>query len=875
MNEAQSQESTEPARQLDREILADSKRFGVSYQALVEMSPRARGAMKGRWVNKLRQEAKRRHVDPDEFVAMNDEGREQARAQYPERPLVEQKRRPREGTPGPAPAKSFEAIMAKHGVTEPPLPPRGAQVPANYDEGLTLGEDEDEDTHSSMDAVPPTEIDPKMRTNSTLGIVQPSDNEDLVGWKQPRNLRDVYARYSVGDGQHFIRVERVDPKVYQGIPCAGFLGEIREPMTEAQFSSFYGGRTYSMQVYGPDPKGRRDAASGLPVIKSKTEPFRYTVPLFPPNLAMMPGTSPSKGESTTMMPFAPGFPNQHMPATPADAQMHKTNIDFMQSLIRASEEEKKELRRRAEQTPPTATRDVLDIVNDTGKTALAEANKAAERAQEALRMQIAEMKEANKTLLEKFEKVSEEQRNAPKESPIQAALDFVKTAQGERGGKGTEEELNRLKASHLEEITRLREGHRDAIAELRARQDDELKRQRERLDDATKFGRESLEQSEKRSRDREAQLQAQMVEQRREERERAAAAEKALTDRYEDRMKDLKEAQARELRGTSENHTTRAEVTKTSLETQIVSLKERISHLESELDDAKEEAEKSRDPVQVLKKSEALAEAMGFTKKDDNAPSTALERFAATAGMGFAKALETANEWVPRAMASRAAASALPPGAGAPRSLPPGQGGPPPQQQQQQRQVVRQPSRRVSWATQGSVPIAGQQPIMPPDAPPLQATIPPAPAAPPPPIGDASVQPTFATNPAPPPQEPNYQHQSQPEPQAQQPSPDQQQQQQVVQAALAFRAEVEMAINAGFPAEDFARRFIEQFPNESLGLIQNQKPENFFELVRTMPGGGDSVILRRDGKKWVDKLWQQLTEQHQARAAGAQQGAQA
>ena len=100
------------------------------------------------------------------------------------------------------------------------------------------------------------------------------------------------------------------------------------------------------------------------------------------------------------------------------------------------------------------------------------------------------------------------------------------------------------------------------------------------------------------------------------------------------------------------------------------------------------------------------------------------------------------------------------------------------------------------------------------------------------------------------------------------------QQQQVVQAALAFRAEVERAINAGFPAEDFASRFIEQFPNESLGLIQNQKPGNFLELVRTMPGGAESVILRRDGKKWVDKLWQQLAAQHQARAA-AQQGAQA
>jgi len=874
MNEASLQEqSPEPARQLDRELLADSKRFGVSYQALVEMSPRARGAMKGRWVNKLRQEAKRRHIDPDEFVAMSEEGREAARSEHPEHPLSEQKRRPREDAAAPAAAKSFEAIMAKHGVTEAPEPSRGPQVAANYDEGLTLGDEDDEEgsSHSAMDEIPPTEIDPRMRTNSTLGVVQPSDNEDLVGWKQPRNLRDVYARYSIGDGQHFIRVERVDPKVYQGIPCAGFLGEIREPMAEAQFSSFYGGRTYSMQVYGPDPKGRRDAASGLPVIKSKTEPFRYTVPLFPPNLAMLPGTSPSKGESTTMMPFAPGFPNQHMPATPADAAMHKTNIDFMGTLLRARDEENKELRRRAEQVQAAPNKDVLEIVNDAGKTALLQANAAAEKREQALQEQIALIRSEKDSLAAKVEKFLEEQRNAPRESPVQQALDFVKSAQGQ-GGKGTEEEITRLKTSHMEELNRLREGHRDAIVELRARQDEELKRQRERLDDATKFGRESLEQCEKRARERETQLQAQMVDQRREERERTDAAVKAVTDRYEDRMKDLKDAHARELRSLTENHTTRADVTKGVLEAQIAANKERVAHLESELEDAKEEAEKSRDPVQVLKKSEALAEAMGFTKKDDNAPTTAWERFAATAGMGFAKALETANEWVPRAMQARAQGPALPPGAGQPRALPPGQGGPP--QQQQQRQVVRQPSRRaVSWATQGSVPIAGQQPIMPPDAPPVQASIPPAPMQPPAPVGDASTAPSM---PPPVPQQEMQPPapQQQPEPQMQQPNGQQEQQQQVVEAALAFRTEVERAINAGFPAEDFATRFIEQFPNESLGLIQSQRPENFFELVRTMPGGADSVILRRDGKKWVDKLWQQIGVQHQSRAA-AQQGAQA
>jgi hypothetical protein len=60
--------------------------------------------------------------------------------------------------------------------------------------------------------------------------------------------------------------------------------------------------------------------------------------------------------------------------------------------------------------------------------------------------------------------------------------------------------------------------------------------------------------------------------------------------------------------------------------------------------------------------------------------------------------------------------------------------------------------------------------------------------------------------------------------------------------------------------------------------VQAQKPTDFIELVRTMPGGSESVILRRDGKKWVDKLWQQIVVQHQAMAAAhaaPTQGAQA
>src|SRR4029077_11754040 len=127
---------------------------------------------------------------------------------------------------------------------------------------------------------------------------RPAENEDMVGRAPPQNLLDVYRLYTIGDGQHFIRIDRLEPRVHQHIPCSGHLGEIREPISEDHFRLAYGGRVYQLTVYGPDPKGRKDPITGLPMIKRKTEPFRYTVPQYPPNLMMMPGMSPSARQAS-------------------------------------------------------------------------------------------------------------------------------------------------------------------------------------------------------------------------------------------------------------------------------------------------------------------------------------------------------------------------------------------------------------------------------------------------------------------------------------------------------------------------------------------------------------------------------------------------
>ena len=77
------------------------------------MSLRERGAMKTRWANKLRAEARRRNVDPDEFLAMTEDAREEARQSHPERV---QQPQPKRASPKPTEPvrKSFEDVMRGH-----------------------------------------------------------------------------------------------------------------------------------------------------------------------------------------------------------------------------------------------------------------------------------------------------------------------------------------------------------------------------------------------------------------------------------------------------------------------------------------------------------------------------------------------------------------------------------------------------------------------------------------------------------------------------------------------------------------------------------------------------------------------------------------
>lgn len=839
MSDAETEPAAErPHRQVDRHLLAEANLYGIQYAAYIEMSPRERGAVKQKWTMKLRAEARRRNVDPDDFVSMSEDAREEARAQYPE--VVRPK--------APSVRKTRPVEVAE--VVDEEL--SSSTVDHEDDE-----EEDEETVHSTAAAVPATEGDPKMRTQPTLGDIRPTDNEDLSGWSQPKNLSDVYSRYTIGDGQHFIRVERLEPKVFQQIPCSGYLGEIRERITEEQFNMIYGGRLYMMQVYGPDPKGRRDPMSGLPIIKSKTDPFKYTVPVIPPNLSMLPGRFPTTKQEPRMNSFPQIFSNAQpsLPTTPADATMHKSTLDFTLSMFKEKETLRTEL-------------------GNQQSAVVAKAIEATERAaasrEETLKEQLTAEREARKTLEQKMEKFIAEH---PQASPLKDAGEFLKAAGG--AGQNPEAQVTRLQQMHAEELTRLREAHRDAVESLKTRHEDELKRNRDRLDDVERTYKtkisdvesrstERVTDAERRMRERENELRSELERVRADERSVADRRVQEKTEQFNERLADLTKQHERELRMAQSNHDVKTETQKGGLELQIVNLKEKISRLDEELEEAREEARQAGDPVAVMKKAKEQAKLMGYEEKDENAPQTAGERFAAMAGMGLGKAMETMDKWVPevvKTLVDRPQPLGGPAATPQRRALPPGQG-----QAQNPARQQRGPSKRaVAWASAGSVPLT-EQATIPPDAPSPQPA-----AAQVQEVPSQQAAPASAPPAAPQPQQEPQQQQAAPQ---QMPATNRLRQVFPDEIIRQFRAEVEQAINVGFGADMFARKFHEGYPGPSIAMVSVYKPEDLFAEVESMPDGALSPILRRDGRRWVEKLWEELQAKG-APPAAAQAAAQA
>jgi len=812
-----------PEEPVDRELFALARANGLPYARMREFSPKELSALRMRHAKKLRKEAKARGIDPDAFTKATEADRERLRAEHPEKPDIEH-------------------IAKKHAARQ--LAPA---APEPREAAEAEGGEEDDWVET---AVPDTEIDARRREHVSIGAAKALFEEDDVRLRANpiRFLGDLFAHFPVGigEGENHLRVERTLPKVWESVPCSGEIAKITHPITEAEFQSYFGGREYEVTVWGPDPRGRRDENTELPKIVRKTDAIKVTVPIYPPNLRVLPDPRPpaSKQDPPMQDPSNPFASFLQGPLTPAAAQVHKGNLEFVTTLLDRTDKENARLRERAETGNAAGTKDILQVVTGSQDRVLEAERKSAERREQSLLEQINREKDEKKALAERMQTIETELRTV-QTARATSPNDFVEFAKHLSPPGQTAELTTRMRDAHEAEIRQVRASCDDTVKALKERQVDEMSREQARYRDLENFYKTKLVEREDEIRRRVSELREELDETRKREREVTDARVKETERRYDDRIKDIKEQQERELRMLSEQYTTRAESQKTTLEFRIENERERAKRFEHEAQEAREEAEDAKDPIKAKEKADELAEAYGYVKPDDNGPKTTGERFVAGISAGASKALEDIGTWLPAVVdkftAGRTAQGGMP-------QLPPGAR---PQGPPQQQRPPAASSRGVAWATKvgapppmspvgiPATPMGMQEPPPAPGAPAPAAAAAPPPAAPAPsngapPAGGGLLAPEIV---------------------------------------VTLRAEIERALEAGFPAEAFAERLEQLYPEPVAGLVSQYRLDHLIEAIVSMPDGASSPILRRDGRKWLESCWVAIIGRVRARLAAPAAGA--
>ncbi len=714
-----------------------------------------------------------------------------------------------------------------------------------------------------------SEADPLKRDGVTVGHIKELEKPpvaDLVGDRPPRTLADLYTRWPIAENpDYYIRVERTKPKKYGGVDVSGFIGEIRARIVkESDLHRWLGGTEYLLVLYGPDPRGRKDS-NDLPIIKPLTEPITLTVPVVPPNVAAIPAVQGESHMSTgqaavaPMNPFAaqPQMTNQH------DAQIHKTNTEFATNMIKLEKTEQ-EARAKAE---VQLNASVFSMLSETQKQQT-EAAREAER--ERIRVHeraLQEERESRKRLEEKMEKMQAElleARSKPSQDPegllkLVTAVGPNREAETQRITETFKQQLETMKTSHDSAMKLALDRHAEDLKRADQRHTEDIRRQEERYKDLELHYKKVIDEDRRKFDDRERQLRDDLERVRREEREASEQRIRDAKERHEAEVKALERQHTSELRAAKEGWELRLGVSETQHKMQVESLNDKLQDAQEEAERAREEAKEASDPVKVLERAKEQAESLGYSKADD-APKSTTDKFIAVAGAGIGQALATIQDWGPKMLAARnaAAAAQLPPGAQAPQLAPARQAALQQQhqarvaqQQRQQQQVAqqqRQQRRRrgAQWATENS-PIAAEH-VAGTGAPlGFQPEAPPAPPAPQPQmVEEAAAQ-----------QIPEQQE----DPLAMYNFPDKILQHFPKDAIVGFLVQAEQHIKMETEADIFGQMFLAQYPDAAKTLIAITDPEEIQKVVEGFPGSEESALVRTDGRKWMESLWNYLRKE--------------
>ena len=90
------------------------------------------------------------------------------------------------------------------------------------------------------------------------------------------------------------------------------------------------------------------------------------------------------------------------------------------------------------------------------------------------------------------------------------------------------------------------------------------------------------------------------------------------------------------------------------------------------------------------------------------------------------------------------------------------------------------------------------------------------------------------------------------------------------EAMLGFLAQAEQSIANGIDPSVFGEMFYSQFPEQASKLVTAFGHEEVLDVVRTFPGSESSVLVMRDGEKWMESLWNDVRKRVPAASEQAQ-----
>ncbi len=745
----------------------------------------------------------------------------------------------------------------------------------------------------SQSQISPPPAPPLFDPGAAYGIVPPQGFPSLSGdigdisspddqirvpsiGRSAKTLEDLYESYPrIGDGSHFIRIERKKPEIWDNVRISGFLDDLGEQISMQEFAERYGGGEYLVTVRGPvknslDSDGR---------VKTRSlEAVTLKFPGLPKRAAQMTaGDDMQRGLGMGMQP------------------MNQLVVD----QFRGQQEEKRRLEQRLEEIQRQSYAANTRGMDPAIMQALTSASE--KRADEAKSAQAETISELRRQTARKDELL--EQKDTEVQKLRQQVLDIQREATArihEEESKQVRElkerherDLAQVKDDHARSIERITEEHRRSMKEMADRQADDRNKTERDYSQERERSREDVARREatlKGDYDRQIQLMTQNYESRLTEAHRQNERE----------MASIKDQRDREISSMREIMESRAKTAESMASTRVSLLEAEIARLRTEHNALKRENEDMRtktykDPIQAVNEAHQLAAQTGFIGAQAEEKEEEFD-WKKGAFQAVKEVINKVPEIAGKIEEARGRNRGGPPPQMAgyqpqPQQLPPGAHPQQPQARPQQRQRggYAQPPPGVAfiptpqWQQRPNVPMA------PGDAPPLPPQIfgpPRANPAPKPMYIGQTPQPKQAPVPIAGQQlvgEPSgdigfidankvrQEQIPQPIPSEQQVQPVAQPPQETVNAGgielseeqvMGFVSRLDEVIASGIvPPQAFAQGLVEQIGKDSArAIIASADPEQLVNGLAQMPGSNKSAIVTREGRDYVQKLWGEVAK---------------